>query len=311
MTPETKTEARERMDDRCESKFEGSRCAKFAGHQGEHHDPVMSKRWMFERQIEEPASVASLSAALSALRAEHQRVQEQAAAMRATIEDKLVTRNPWGAWCHVCGVSAPKELAFIHGERCSLRQDAGRGWVSPEEHQRVVAERDWAREELRKTGDALGVTSVSEGRALQAAASLRSQLAEAQKNEASRVEDCNDLRRHLAEATKERDEARLNAADEFGRVKSLKAALAASEEKARTLRAVLEQQALGPAPRRELHCNICGEVGRPIQHKTYCALSSSPAPGAAPTEPKTEPPHPVCRGLRCECECPTCKERPK
>jgi hypothetical protein len=217
---ETKTEARERMSD--EAVDEAWR--------EPDGDDDLTRLW--QDHLRARASEASLSAALSALRAEHQRVQEQAAAMRdalTKLQERVREMNVTGSSYYPGSLDDRVSAA--------LTPDAGRGWVSPEEHQRVVAESSKLRGEF-----------------------LRHEM-------------------HIIGATKERDEAR--------------AALAASEEKARGMGEALKRA-------RTFVCvTLCPPLGegRGVEHAEECrsllaALSSSPAPGAAPACSHIE--HYVC-----------------
>jgi hypothetical protein len=250
MTPETKTEARERM-----STEAIHRMLYLAG------DVTRSNPSLERQRVDAVEAMAQIESALSALRAEHaktlelaaswekcaddrlraierkdeeqralraehQRTQAQAAALAESLRDRAVENQGDGLVCLLCGADGDRE-SVTHKPGCALASDAGKGWVSPEEHQRVVAESSKLRGEF-----------------------LRHEM-------------------HIIGATKERDEAR--------------AALAASEERARGMEAALRKaggHGFGACKCKAFdHCVV--DINETIDR----ALSSSTAPGAAPKPP--------------------------
>jgi hypothetical protein len=217
MTTETKTEARERMSD---EDFE-------ARWHDQADDDLVALALDHQRAR---ASEASQTAALSALRAEHQRVQEQAAAMLSALDASDGSVWPLARVLYEIETYPDRDLESLRGAltvaarrvRNALSSDVGKDWVSPEEHQRVVAERDelrHQRDELTRYIDeakrACGDDRVTGEPLAQVIASLRSQLAEARKAltleiaaKLSTEKHVEALGRQIYSVTKERDALR-------------------------------------------------------------------------------------------------------
>jgi hypothetical protein len=102
------------------------------------------------------ASEASVTADLSALRAEHQRTRGELVMRAVAICQEARGTPPDQSWGFKQGWEAACDTLTVALYK-NLSSDAGKGWVSPEEHQRVVAERDAKQqglEDLARTLDA-------------------------------------------------------------------------------------------------------------------------------------------------------------